>query len=274
MTPTGTLTTLHSFDCSTEGCDPVAGLIQASDGNFYGTTESGGAPFFTGTVYKITTTGALTTLHSFDCRTEGCGPVAGLIQATDGNLYGTTRTGGPGEEGGVVFRLVPSVRVWIGLKNSDDVGLRLDLLAEVVGDGTKIGEGRLDNVSAGSSGFNNAVLRAIPLALIGGPVDFPVVATLEVKVSVRRTCSGGGHDSGVTRLWYNGQPTDSGAKRDAGSRLDAMRDLVTVGQFLRGGFALSTTPGTSRQSIDVSVDAKQACPDRPFKAFGTWSNNP
>jgi uncharacterized repeat protein (TIGR03803 family) len=201
--------------------------------------------------------------------------VAGLIEATDGNLYGTTRTGGLGQEGGVVFRLVPqsSVKVWIGLKNSDDVGLRLDLLAEVIGDGNKIGEGRLDNVSAGSSGFNNAVLHAIPLALTAGPVDFPVVATLEVKVSVRRTCSGAGHATGVTRLWYNGQPTDSGAKRDAGSRLDAVSDLVTVGHFLRGGFALSTTSGTSRQSIEVSVDTKQTCPDRPFKSFGTWSNS-
>jgi hypothetical protein len=202
-------------------------------------------------------------------------PVASLIQATDGNLYGTARGGGEVDPGGVVFRLVPqsSVKVWIGLKNSDDVGLRLDLLAEVVGDGTKIGEGRLDNVSAGGSGFNNAVLRAIPLALTGGPVDFPLVTKLEVKLSVRRTCSGAGHASGVTRLWYNGQPTDSGAKRDAGSRLDAVRDLVTVAYFLRGGFALSTTPGTSRQSIDVAVDTKETCPDRPFKSFGTWSNS-
>ena len=115
-------------------------------------------------------------------------------------------------------------------------------------------------------------MRAIPLALTGGPVD----ATLEVKVSARRSCSGGGHGSGVARLWYNGQPTDSGAMRDAGSRLDAVQDLnlVTVGHFLRGGFSLSTTAGTSRQSIDVNVDSTQPCPDRPFKAFGAWSTNP
>jgi uncharacterized repeat protein (TIGR03803 family) len=276
ITTSGALTTLHSFGGGiSEGTSPVAGLIQASDGNLYGTTESGGA-FFNGTIFKITGAGTLTTLYSFaPFGIRGALPVAGLIQATDGNLYGTARTGFRGEEGGVVFRLVPqsSVKVWIGLKNSDDVGLRLDLLAEVVGDGIKIGEGRLDNVSAGSSGFSNAVLRAIPIALTNGPLDFPVVAMLEVKVSMRRTCVGGGHTSGITRLWYNGPPTDSGAKRDVGSRLDAVRDLVTVGHFLRGGFALSTTPGTSRQSIDVVVDTKETCPNRPFKSVGTWSNN-
>jgi hypothetical protein len=187
--------------------------------------------------------------------------------------------GGPGGEG-VVFRLVGRLsalspaRVWIGLKNSDDAGLRLDLLAEVFVDSIKVGQGRLSNVSAGSSGLNNAVLDAIPLALTGGPVDFPVVATVEIKVSVRRTCSGGGHASGIARLWYNGQPVDSGAKRDAGSRFDAIGGGATVTHFLRGGFSLSTVPGTSRQSVDVSVDTKQPCPDRPFKAFGTWSTNP
>ena len=129
-------------------------------------------------------------------------------------------------------------------------------------------------MSAGSSGFNHAILNAIPLTLTGGTVDFPAVATLEVKVSVRRTCSGGGHLSGIARLWYSGHPVDSAAQRDAGSRFGAISEGATANQFLRGGFALRTAPGTSRQSIDVSIDSTQPCPDRPFKAFGTWSNNP
>src|SRR4029453_18018019 len=86
ITADGTLTTLHSFDCSTGGCQPFAGLIQASDGNFYGTTSGIGAGG--GTVFKITVDGTLTTLHSFDCGTEACQPFAGLIQASDGNFYG------------------------------------------------------------------------------------------------------------------------------------------------------------------------------------------
>jgi hypothetical protein len=165
-------------------------------------------------------------------------------------------------------------RVWIGLKNSDDVGLRLDLLAEVFADGRKVGEGQLKNVSAGSSGFHNAILNTIPLDLAGGPAAFPIGAPLQVKVSVRRTCFGGGHASGTARLWYNGRPTDSGAVRDAGSRLDAISGGVSVHNFLLGGFALDTAAGDSRRSIDVDVDTKQPCPNRTFKLFGTWSNNP
>jgi uncharacterized repeat protein (TIGR03803 family) len=99
ITTTGTLTTLHSFDL-TDGVDPDGGLIQGTDGNFYGTTYAGGANNNSncrvgtcGTVFKITPAGTLATLHSFDY-TDGANPIAGLIQATDGNFYGTTGGGG------------------------------------------------------------------------------------------------------------------------------------------------------------------------------------
>ena len=93
ITPAGTLNTLYSF-CSltncTDGDAPTAGLIQATDGNFYGTTHVGGADRWKGTIFKITPAGTLTTLHSFkQSHGDGCEPNAGLIQATDGNFYGT-----------------------------------------------------------------------------------------------------------------------------------------------------------------------------------------
>ena len=91
MTPTGTLTTLHSFGGS-DGGFPTAGLVQATDGNLYGTTEVGGAKGY-GSVFKITPSGTLTTLHSF-VSTDGANPVGGLVQATNGKLYGTTPNGG------------------------------------------------------------------------------------------------------------------------------------------------------------------------------------
>ena len=73
-----TLTTLHSFNAGIEGAAPHAGVIQASDGRFYGTTGVGGASD-AGTIFKLDAAGTLTTLHSF---TVGGGyPSAGLIQA-------------------------------------------------------------------------------------------------------------------------------------------------------------------------------------------------
>ena len=82
------MTTLASFSSS------YAGLVQATDGNIYGTTEYGGNAACDGgcgTVFKVTPSGRLTTLLSF---TNSANPVAALIQATDGNFYGTTAVGG------------------------------------------------------------------------------------------------------------------------------------------------------------------------------------
>jgi uncharacterized repeat protein (TIGR03803 family) len=117
ISSTGTFTTLHSFN-GTDGSSPVAGLVEGIDGNFYGTTLSGGANGF-GTVFKITPAGVLTTLHSF-CAETGCtdgqSPFAGLIQATDGNFYGTTTSGGNmycyyGAQGGTIFKVTPGGRL-------------------------------------------------------------------------------------------------------------------------------------------------------------------
>ena len=83
---------------------PVAGLVQGSDGNFYGTTQSGGTNGGEGTVFKISPNGALTTLYSFTGGNDGASPQAGLVQGSDGNFYGTTVNGGQGGAG-TVFRL-------------------------------------------------------------------------------------------------------------------------------------------------------------------------
>lgn len=94
--PTGALTTLYWF-CSqtncTDGGQPAGVLVLATDGNFYGTTFVGGGsnncPEGCGTVFRISATGTLTTLHSFDL-TDGARPRGALVQATDGRFYGVT----------------------------------------------------------------------------------------------------------------------------------------------------------------------------------------
>lgn len=103
ITAAGKFTVLHSF-CSqvncTDGSTPFSGLMQASNGNLYGTAYYGGTNCFNaggcGTVYEITRTGKFTVLYNFCSRTnctDGSNPYAGLVQATDGNFYGTTYQG-------------------------------------------------------------------------------------------------------------------------------------------------------------------------------------
>jgi uncharacterized repeat protein (TIGR03803 family) len=109
ITPSGALTILHSF-CSQTGCPdgefPQTGVIQASDGNFYGTTILGGA-YGNGTIFKVTPTGTFTTLYSV-CSQSGCPDgnylYAPLTQATDGNLYGIMQIGGANGYG-TIFRI-------------------------------------------------------------------------------------------------------------------------------------------------------------------------
>jgi len=277
ITPAGVLTTLHFFDCGPD-CFAAGALLQGSDGNLYGTTAGFGPP--ASSLFRVTLEGAFTTLHSFACDTDGCEPTGRLVQGTDGNLYGTASTSCP-EGGGTLFRVTigpgpPSGRakLWVGLKNSDSVGLRIDLLAEVFVDAIKVGEGEIDDVSPGSSGYNNARLTTIPLRLVDEPEFSLSGSALQLKLSVRRTCTGAGQLAGSVRLWYNGDAVDSGSTRDAGTRFVATIGETSLTYFARPGQTLSTTAGTSRQPIDVAVDSKEACPARAFKPFGTWTSVP
>jgi uncharacterized repeat protein (TIGR03803 family) len=116
LTPTGSLSTLYDF-CSQSGCtdggDPQDPLVQALNGNLYGTTLVGGtsaecAQPGCGVAFEITTTGTYTKLHDF-CSEPSCAdggqPYAGMIQATDGNLYGTTHLS---REESVIYQITPS----------------------------------------------------------------------------------------------------------------------------------------------------------------------
>jgi len=104
----GTLTTLWQFRSSpTDGIEPVAALVQGSDGYFYGTTVAGGTNYG-GVVYRISSVGTLTTLWQFGSSpTDGQIPEAGLVQGCDGYLYGTTYSGGTNDAGydGTVYRI-------------------------------------------------------------------------------------------------------------------------------------------------------------------------
>jgi uncharacterized repeat protein (TIGR03803 family) len=109
MTPSGTVTILHTFTNLVDGAAPQGPLIQATDGNFYGTaTGDGSGPPGFGTIFRMAPSGTVTTLHAFTGH-DGCYPSASVIQATDGNLYGTTPFCGASGTG-VVFRLSVTVK--------------------------------------------------------------------------------------------------------------------------------------------------------------------
>ena len=122
ITPSGKFTLLHQFagvgGNPAEGASPTGRLILGSDGQFYGTTYSGGSVRYgvgnEGTIFSVSSSGAFTTLHTFDTvdGLDGANPYAGLIQGKDGNFYGTTYFGGT-DGVGTVFRFSKSVGVTV-----------------------------------------------------------------------------------------------------------------------------------------------------------------
>ncbi|MGD0058186.1 MAG: choice-of-anchor tandem repeat GloVer-containing protein [Verrucomicrobiia bacterium] len=108
ISPSGTYTSLYSFaGYPNAGNGPFVGLVQGSDGNFYGTTIIGGTNN-QGTVFRISPSGTNTTLYMFvGSPTDGNQPRSGLVQGSDGNLYGATQYGGI-HSTGTVFRISPS----------------------------------------------------------------------------------------------------------------------------------------------------------------------
>lgn len=151
--------------------------------------------------------------------------------------------------------------LWIGLSNSDDVGIRFDLMTVVKKNGIQVGAGQLNSVRGGSSGFNNARLSPIPLSLTSGQVGVSSGDLLSIEVSIRNACTGSGKNSGSARLWFN----DAGANSRFGATIGS------VDQYhLRDGGALTTTVGTGpRKSVDTAAGARCS----PFKSVGTWGIN-
>jgi len=164
----GNLTTLHSF-CSEKGCadgaDPFSGLVQATDGNFYGTTHGGGA-HGQGTIFRITPRGNLTTLYSFCSQTkcvDGAYPYAGVIQATDGNFYGTTSKGGVSDSG-TVFAITPGGKLttlhsFCSKKNCADG-------ADPVGGLVQVRDGTLYGTTAEGGAYENGAVFSLPPGLV------------------------------------------------------------------------------------------------------------
>jgi uncharacterized repeat protein (TIGR03803 family) len=155
-----------------DGADPTAGLIQATDGNFYGTTLRWGANG-AGTVFEITPAGELTTLYSF-CSLSNCSdgqsPAAGLIQDTNGTFYGTTESGGVISCGcGTVFSLSVGLGPFVETQTtSGKVGAAVKILGTDLTGATSVtfnGEAAAFTVVSGSE-----ITTKVPTGATSGPV--------------------------------------------------------------------------------------------------------
>ncbi len=110
LTPEGDFTLLHSFSAAgpptylnDDGAQPLGGLVQGVDSGLYGVTSSGGTNN-AGTVFRITTNGDFSIVHTLDQNADGIAPSASLFVGGGGVLYGTTEFGGPSGNGTGFFR--------------------------------------------------------------------------------------------------------------------------------------------------------------------------
>ena len=159
-------------------------------------------------------------------------------------------------------------RVFVGLSNSDDVGLYFDLRAEALVSGAVVGFGQADRVWGGSSGFNNARKTNIPLTLTA-PVPFPSGGELALRVFVRQACTAPQErhcpsaNACKARLWFN----DGQANSSFGAGIEEVDGGQVLDYFLFNNFLLGPAAGPGPKKT-VDVGAGKRCSD--FKPFGTW----
>jgi uncharacterized repeat protein (TIGR03803 family) len=231
ITSGGTFTNLYTF-CSQSSCAdgewPFAGLMQAADGNFYGTTETGG-PKGHGAVFKITSGGALTILYSF-CAQKNCPDgaylLSGLVQATDGNFYGTTSYGGLNKLG-TIFELTSGGSLTtLHNFNGTDGELFLGTLLQAT-NGTFYGDSR-----AGGTTNNDGTVFSLSVGLGPFVATNPTSGKVGAKVVIL-----GNNLKGATSVTFNGTNQPTFAVNKSGSAI-----TTTVPSGATTGTVEVTTP--------------------------------
>jgi uncharacterized repeat protein (TIGR03803 family) len=179
ITPSATFTSLHSFSGG-DGAFPSTGMIQAPSGDFYGTTYLGGTGSY-GTVFEMTPSGAFTSLYSF-CSQSGCtGPTepdTGLVEDTNGVLYGTTEYGGASNDG-AVFSLSVGLGPFVKtLPASGTVGQSVSILGTELKGASSV---TFDGVAAVFEVVSNSLITTtVPTGASSGTVQ---VVTIEGTIS-------------------------------------------------------------------------------------------
>jgi uncharacterized repeat protein (TIGR03803 family) len=252
LTPGGTLSVLHNFD-GTDGSFPASTLVQATDGNFYGTTNSGGNSSCVqgcGTIFKITPAGTFKVLHSFD-GTDGEYPQAGLMQATDGYLYGTTSpaftsTACPGVSCGTIFRITlagafQTVHTFSGSDGSIPVGGLMQSTNGILYGTTELG-GTSTNPNCQLNDFGCGTIYSLSIGAAPFVQVLPPARSVGQNVIIL-----GNNLTGATSVTFNGVSATFTVK-------SATEIRATVPSGATTGTVEVTTPsGTLKSNIRFQV---------------------
>jgi uncharacterized repeat protein (TIGR03803 family) len=241
ITPTGTLTTLYSFCVVSypfcgDGDNPI-GPVLGADGNFYGTTGSGGS-FGEGSVFKMTPTGTLTTIYSFCAKTactDGADARSGIILGSDGNFYGTTYYGGIHNEG-TVFKITPAgvlttLHSFDGTDGYDQIGVLFQAT-----NGTFYGT----TVSGGANG--DGTVFSLSLGLAPFVETVPTSGKVGAKVIIL-----GNSLTGTTSVTFNGTAATFTVASDS-----EIKTTVPTGATT-GRIKVTTPGGTLTSNVSFRV---------------------
>jgi uncharacterized repeat protein (TIGR03803 family) len=193
-----TLTVLHEFAGGNDGTEPQAGLVSDAYGNMYGTTYGGGT-YGWGTVFKLDASGNETVVHSFAGIPDGAQPMDGLIIDKDGNLYGTTFSGGA-SGGGAVFKVDASgqetvLHSFVGFSDGayPSGGLVMDADGIIYGTTQEGGSGTSCWGGCGTVFKLDKAGNATVMFSFQSPAEYPTVAmTLDAGGALYGTTSGNG----------------------------------------------------------------------------------
>jgi len=207
VTEAGAYTVLHAFSIATEGFFSPGALIQSDDGMLYGTTVAGGE-FFTGTIYRFDLgTLTVTTLHAFKGGTPAGGPPrGGLVEGSDGLLYGTTNQGTPTTGGGAIFRINPTTGVLEVLHEFDAGAGGFGPQGELIETSPGVFFG---SAGAGGGFFSQGIvfkLTVLPPNLQVAAIKAPATTAPGASITVNRTTrnvGAGGAAATVTRIWLS-----------------------------------------------------------------------
>jgi uncharacterized repeat protein (TIGR03803 family) len=271
MTPAGVLTTLVEFTgngASNKGSNPIASLVQGSDGNFYGPTEYGGANNV-GTVFQMTPGGALTTLVEFTANgtsNKGSRPESSLVQGGDRNFYGTTIAGGA-SDAGTIFKMTPGGALTTLFDFTADSVDSQPRAALIIGS-----DGSLYGTAGGGFSSNGSIYRLVypgpPDVFLAKPAVTNTSAVVRAKIDAR------GATTTVTLEYGNDGVNFPNTVPVASNLTGYQRTLVgtTLGGLNPGATYYYRFDATSSAGTTVSAVASFTTLAQPTAAVNAASN--